>query len=182
MKKILFLFYFLLLAGCSPIQLETSYVPVKQSEWTVGYAYDDGFFGEGTITELVKNGERIDSWTQLLTIQFYEGIDTEIELFYQTYRYALSKRVKESTKCQYTQWHLIEKRKTSVIYEWRAKDCHREADQHEIAKLMKGNDGIHRVAYVKKNEDINFKERNKWIDVLQNSYIEKAGEKVIIEQ
>lgn len=172
---------FLILSACSPIPLETSYVPVDTSNWKVGYAYDDGFLGKGTLIELVTNDESVNSWSQLLTIQFMEGVTESVSSYYQKYKTTLTKKAKNNLECQTTSFNTIEQSKNSIIYEWLTNGCLGENDQHEIAKLMKGNDGLHRVAYVKKGDEMPNQERNHWIDVLRNSYVEKDLQRVVVK-
>ena len=59
--------------------------------------------------------------------------------------------------------------------------CNKIVTQSEIVRLMKGNDGLHRVAYTEKTENISESERNKWLASLERAFVVKDGNKVIIE-
>ena len=58
--------------------------------------------------------------------------------------------------------------------------CKKNATQTEIARFIKGNDGLHRVSYTEKTENIDPIERKKWLASLENAYIKKDGKKVVL--
>ena len=59
--------------------------------------------------------------------------------------------------------------------------CKKVVTQSEIVRLMKGNDGLHRVAYTQKTENITGPARDKWLVSLERAYVVKGGKKVIVE-
>jgi hypothetical protein len=159
----------LVLAGCSTT-LETVFVRADSSGWKLGAGSDRP--GQ-TIAEYVPRGESINNWTQLLSIQFLEGETSrprEVMRKLQTLM---------QTRCPGSMWDVVHEDSASVLYEWRITKCGASADQHEVARLLKGNDGVHRVAYVQK-PSIPVDERARWIKALSDAYVEKAGQRVVV--
>jgi hypothetical protein len=158
-----------LLWGCSTT-LETVAVPTDSSGWKLGAGSDR----KGrTIAEFVPRNETINNWTRLFTIHFIEGERSPPLEVMRPLQAAMQKRCPGST------WSVLRQDALSVLYEWRISGCGNNPDQHEIARLLKGNDGVHRVAYVQKPiipED----ERAKWLKALSEAYVEKAGKRVVV--
>ena len=161
------------LASCASVPLETAYVPADVTGWDVGYAKD--VRGQGNIVEYVKAPETINNWTKLITIQFLEG--------YKERPRTVMDRLESSMRgrCPDVQWSVINETETTVLYEWKIEGCHGQDDQHEISKLLKGNDGVHRAAYAEKEASIDTVIRQRWVDWLSKAYVEKAGERVVIK-
>jgi hypothetical protein len=84
------------------------------------------------------------------------------------------------TRCPGSMWNIIRQDPVSVLYEWKISRCGNNPDQHEVARLLKGNDGVHRVAYVEKVNSLPASERERWIKVFSDAYVEKGGQKVVI--
>ena len=59
--------------------------------------------------------------------------------------------------------------------------CKKSATQTEIARFIKGNDGLHRVAYTEKTENIKLIERKKWLVSLENAYLKKGDNRVMLK-
>lgn len=83
-------------------------------------------------------------------------------------------------RCPGSFWNIINQDSASVMYEWKIVDCASNPDQHEIARLLKGNDGVHRIAYTEKTKALSSVVRDKWINALTDAYVEKGGKKVVL--
>jgi hypothetical protein len=168
MIRMCFISLVLLLAGCATT-LETVYVPAENNGWKVGYGVNKPGV---TLIEYIPVNETIDNWTRIFTIQFLEGI-----------RDSTSTTVKklQSTmlgNCPNTKWDVIAEKNLSVTYERETLAC-KGGNEYEIARLLKGNDGIHRISYTARNP-ISEAERNKWLKAFSEAYVEKGGERVIV--
>lgn len=158
-------------AGCA-ITLETVFIPTDSSGWKFGSGSDR----KGrTIAEYVPSNESINNWSKLLTIQFLEGERSSPFAVMEAIRSRIQAR------CPGTAWNVIRQETSSVLYEWRISDCPGNTDQHEIARLLKGNDGIHRIAYVAKVPNIAAAERERWLNALSDAYVEKGGQRVVLD-
>jgi len=173
MKIISIFFVFIILSACATsVPLETVHIPAPHQGWKVGYAKDRP--GQGNIVEYVRKGENIENWSELITIQFFENsTDTPTDL--------MSKlKTSMNNRCQSTFWKEIEEDEASILYEWKINNCKTNPDQHEIARIFKGNDGLHRAAYTIKTSNIENKKKEDWIKHLKMSYVTKYGKKIVI--
>ena len=59
--------------------------------------------------------------------------------------------------------------------------CNKKVTQHEIARFIKGNDGLHRVALTQKSEKISGNTRKQWLASLKKAYVVKGGARVTIK-
>jgi hypothetical protein len=163
-------------AGCAGIAIETTYIPAPTSGWKVGHARDEGWFGKGNIVELVPENESINSWTKLITIQFFERSKVlpraAMEGVHQHILQACHGNVG---------WEVIKEDETSILYEWRGQDCTTGGTQHEISKYLKGNAGLHRAAYTEKVSQMDKETHDRWVGYLSNAYVEKGGKRVVIK-
>jgi hypothetical protein len=165
-----FLALILVISGCAT-PLETVVVPTDPTGWKLGYASDRR--GQ-TIAIYVPREESMDSWTRQFTIQFTDGVRTP-PLEWMTNLESLMQK-----RCPGSYWKLIEQDSNSVLYEWKISNCAGHANQHEVARLLKGNDGIHRIAYVEKNQNIASTVREKWIKSFLEAYVDKNGKRIVV--
>jgi hypothetical protein len=162
----------LLLAACST-PLETVIVPMSSKGLKVGHAAD--VRGRGTIVEYIPADEEIGQWRHLVTVQFLEGerrspeeMVRELENKARGYGGAL-------------EWRVLERDATSLVYEWRLLDCGKQGpeyqDQCEIARLLRGNDGLHRVAYTERARAMDATARDAYLEAFRKAYVVKGPEK-----
>jgi hypothetical protein len=150
-------------AGCAiPTPMETVLLPADKSEWKMGYAKDFGG-GKGAIMEHIPKSEAISNWSKMVTVQFLENSKEDPKVL------MIKLREQMTSRCKETKWNILEENTTSVLYEWRISNCRPHDDQHEIARLLKGNEGLHRVAYTEKVTSIQEGTRNLWIKWLKEN-------------
>jgi len=125
------------------------------------------------VVEFVRLDEKIDSWTELLTMQVIrkprspEPLDDLVVKMHQ----------ETLKRCQSKTWNVINRQFSSateeagMLYEWAIKDCPPDADQHEIARVVYGRFNIFRLAYVAKTSELAAEKREKWIKELSASKI-----------
>ena len=159
-----------LLSGCAT-SLESVYVPADSLGWKLGSSSDRR--GQ-TIAEYVPSNESINNWSKLLTIQFLEGERRNPTAVMEDLK-ALMK-----ARCPNSYWGVIAQNSTSTLYEWKITNCSANPDQHEIARLLRGNDGEHRIAYTEKTNAMNPATREKWIASFKEAYVLKGGKKVVL--
>ena len=163
----------ILLSACAT-SLEHVNADFNSAGWKVGYSED--VRGKGNIVEYIPSMENIESWSKMMTIQFAEGVSVEPAL------YMGQLKAKMQARCPNVAWSIIEEGKNHILYEWKISDCGNNPAQHEIAKIMKGNDGLHRFAYVEKTEDLSASSRKLWIDRIASSYLKKGDARVVVQE
>lgn len=125
---------------------------------------------EATITtiEYVPNGQNIEDWNELVTSQFFPGLQAKVnptqfvELFIQ--------QLKDSGYEPIVTYH--EKSDNRVIFEFRI-DKPVNQKQDELQMIMKDDKGIYALHYVVKKSDMGQKNRALWIQNLKNSKLKK---------
>jgi hypothetical protein len=135
--------------------------------WKVGYQAE--IPQKFSITEFIREGDDINNWKELLTIQNYVpswgGSSPENAL-------NELKTAREKNCPGGTRWNVIEKNKDSVLYEWQAKPCLGWPDQHEIARIIFGKYNRFVVRYTVKQYKMPDEQRDYWIGRFSKAGIE----------
>ena len=161
----------LVLAACGSPPKELAYLPRTENEWTTR-AFDRSPDGAGIVSESVPADESFELWTRMVTIQFLEGSEAT--------PHELMDRIlaRHSARCPELVSNLIREDELGVIYEWRIDACPAAPDQHEVARVFTGEEGLHRVAYVQKGPVMPDEVRAEWIERLSEVILVKGGELV----
>jgi len=160
----------LALVGCATT-FETVYVPAENKGWQVGSGTNRP--GE-KLVEFVPTEESISNWSRMFTIQFLEGTRDSPQKVME----ALQARMR--AHCRDAQWATISQNASSVTYQWSVSNCAGQMDQIEIARLLSGNDGVHRIAFVRKGLDFAPGEKEKWLEAFSKAYVLKDGRPVVV--
>ena len=164
----------MLLLGLSAsvaVAVETVYVPAEKTGWQIAYRSS---VGGVTLIELIPTDENLSSWSRMFTIQFMEGMRESPARFMEKLR------ARMLTRCPSTQWTVLAEDALSITYEWSISRCAAAPDQHELARLLKGNDGVHRIGYVRKVSELEATERATWLNTFASSYVEMDGKRVVV--
>ena len=159
------------LASCTT-PLETVHIPGVTAGWKLGYSHDHGK-GVGTISEFVPTDERISNWSQLISIQFLESMrGQEPE--------AAVAELQRNQRDKYANLEqaILHRDEWSVVYEWVLRDSPPHADQHEVARMIEGNHGLHRIAYTRKGPRLEEVERDEWVAILRDAQVVYDGEPI----
>jgi len=160
----------LALVGCAAT-LETVYVPAENKGWKVG----SGTNKPGTtLVEFIPTEESISNWTRLFTIQFLEGTRDSPEKVMET----LQARMR--ARCPDVQWMTISENASSILYQWSISNCAGQMDQIEIARLLSGNEGVHRISFARKGSNFASGEKEKWLDAFSKAYVVKDFKPVVV--
>ena len=157
-----------LMTACAPIQRSPSYQEdlvggFDPKEWTVGRQSSDQ---NQRIVEFVRPGEKIDNWTELLTMHVRRKPTNPVPID------ALVARVNAdlAKACPnglvqnvIAQGSPTETEEASILYEWRFKNCPSRADQHEVLRVIYGKFNIFRLAYLVKTQALAPEKRDKVI-------------------
>ena len=138
--------------------------------WTIGHQAKSQ---SQIVVEFVHPNEKIDNWTELLTMQVLrkpkspEPIEELVKRMHQA----------SSKQCPAMTWNVINRQFSSeteeagMLYEWSIKGCPPDADQHEIARVVYGRFNVFRLAYVAKTSALSPEKRELWIKELSASKI-----------
>ena len=134
------------------------------TEWQVANHANAGW---NTILEYIRAGDDINSWKELVTIQKFIGTSKsspEEEL-------NLLKALREKECPGATEWNVIEKDESSILYEWHARSCQGWPEQHEIARIMLGNNVRYFLRYTVKAPEMTPETRTQWIQTFTSASI-----------
>ena len=123
--------------------------------------------GKYEINELIPEGETIQNWSELITIQNFASMSGTPEQILEQLKVIREKACPGSTE-----WNIIDKNEHSILYEWRAKPCAGYPEQHEIARIIDGNWNRYRIAYTAKVTEIPTKKRTATIQGLSEATVE----------
>jgi hypothetical protein len=126
--------------------------------WKIGNAAEDK---DPSIVELIRPGEEIKNWSELLTIQSFSKSRSPQHTpgeFLEGLKALREKDCPGSTK-----WNVIETGGNSVMYEWWSQPCGAWPEQTEIARIIYGPFTVFLLRYTKKAKELPAEERETWI-------------------
>ncbi len=157
------------LAGCALTQpVEGLFLPSREP-WQLVHAADDG---HATIVEYVAQGQDLDNWREMLTVQALDDrLPRETPLAtMEKLREAMVRRGGELA------WNVIESDADNVLYEWTLVGAPGVEDQGELARIVVGNDTTHRAAYSYKGLPLGPARRDELLALLRNARVVKGAE------
>ena len=132
--------------------------------WKVGHYAE--IPNQYVITEFIPEGDDINNWEELLTIQHFPplwgGPSPEDAL-------NKLKAIREKKCPGVTKWNIIDKDERSILYEWQATPCIGWPDQHEIARIIYRKYDTYFLHYTLKTYQMSAEQRSKWIKKLLNA-------------
>jgi hypothetical protein len=165
-KSVYFLFFTIfLITGCASVEgLVTDADP---GVWHIGYQKDFGM-ERGYIREFVPRGEKIDSWSRLITIQFLEKEKRSAT------NMANEHATEAQKQCPGTKYEMIDSDTYNAYYSLSFPSCKGQPAQSEISRFVQGNDGLHRLSYAVKNRQLTVSEKTEWMAYLRRAYVAKG--------
>ena len=115
------------------------------------------------LLEFVRKGEKIDNWTELLTLQqFRRGRGSPPPRgFYESLR-----QTREKNCPGITEWTVLEEAESVLLYEWKTTAaCEKQPPQSELARLIFGRNTGYRAAYATR-APLTPEVRTKWLEWL----------------
>lgn len=135
--------------------------------WKVGYFVDKP--PRYALTEFIREGDDINNWRELLTVQNFAANSWGLSSPEETLNALMAAREQRCPGA--TRWNVIEKSADSILYEWQATTCQGWPDQHEIAKITYGKYNRFSYHYVAKRYQLPVDTRSKWIKTFAESTI-----------
>lgn len=97
-----------------------------------------------TTTEYVLPGEQVQNWKELVTVERLLGLsDRKVEP--KQLMQSIKKRIQ--TLDPKATWKVLAENEDDVLYEWRFSNDGKRSPHHEMARLVKGQQDIYRIAY-----------------------------------
>lgn len=114
--------------------------------------------------------ESVQSWRELLSAQRMIGLGGGHVTLKQ-----LATGMKQSflSRVPDGQWRLISSREDEITYEFIVPESSPHGRQHEVARVVRGEYDIHRVAYVRKGKPMSDGQRAQWLAVLGRSQLKR---------
>ena len=159
----------IILTGCATPALEKLRLPGELPGWKLGHKQQDRLTSS-TRWEHIPEREYISSWTKMYSVQFYAKKQTDPVTFMQGLKSG------KTRICKNIQSRILDKQADSILYEWRIKDCTRYPDQHELGRIIRGKEGLHRIAYTEKILQIPAATYQQWKKKLLGAYLETGGQ------
>jgi hypothetical protein len=157
------------MVGCATMAPEHLSLTMDQTvKWKKGFEH--GGRGQAYIVEFVPEGETVDNWSKMITVQNFTMKDVPNSSTPETLMNEV--KAKMQSRCPGVTWNVIQKGESEILYEWRIENCSPNPDQHEVAKIMDGAVNRFVVHYVSKVKMLPEDERTDWIKRLQDAKIE----------
>jgi hypothetical protein len=122
------------------------------------------------ICEFVPKGQKIESWKELVTLQFYPKLQN---CSAQEFMKAFLKRLhKDEPKVKIRP---IASSFDNAVVEWNVSNSKHNPDQYEVDRVVKGEEGMHMIHYAVKTSDWSESERTKWLNFLNTAKVKKAS-------
>jgi len=138
--------------------------------WTVG---NTSGTEDVMLVEMVKNGESIKTWTELLSLlqgPRIKGMKTARH-GYELFRGETEKRCPGMTA-----WEVLHEEANSIIYQWKTtgscQNDQNERPQWELARVLLGRKAVYRVAYTTIAE-LSPQARSTWMEWLNSVSLKK---------
>lgn len=160
----------LFLSSCATLETDAEWLACPfETDWKL--ANRAAVIGQYEILEFVRQGDDIKNWKELYSIHNYASSSWGGPSPEDTLNCFKANREKECPGA--TEWNVISKDDSSILYEWHAKPCLGWPDQHEIARILYGNHSRFLIRYTVKVYEMPHETREKWIRDLSTSQIEK---------
>jgi hypothetical protein len=170
-KLIITISLILFISSCALFQVKSEAIVVPNADasmWDIGFQKDYGI-GNGYIREWVPKGENINSWSQLLSVEFIEGVKKS------PFDFAAELAAQKTVQCPGTEWSEIKRDQNTIYYKFTFPDCAGHKAQVEITRLFRGNDGLHRLSYAQKGAKMDTAREQYFLYQFDNSFVVKGS-------
>jgi hypothetical protein len=124
--------------------------------WHIARHADDARL---TLTQWLLAGQTTRHWTERVALKLFDSQESPDHVLAD-----LREQLKRS--CPKVAWTTLQKDLQSILYEWQVKDCVSHSDQHEIANLVRSDEGVYRISYSARGVTLSPDSRDRWIQIL----------------
>lgn len=135
-------------------------------DWKLGWSQNQN---GGVFEEYVVDGENVQNWSELVTIQFYPGLQakTNGDIF------EASNKADLTRICPDIKWDSVYQTETERMWAFNVQACPGQPDQSEIARLVRAEEGFHVFHYAIKKAPMPEDKKAEWTEKLKSITIEK---------
>lgn len=134
-----------LLSASSAYATEEAKPVFDTRHWELGWSINKRASGNGHVfKEYVLKGETVKNWSELVTVQFFPGLNKKSNL--ETFEASVKQAIMKA--CHNTKWTTFEQKQDARSWEFTIKNCDGQPDQSELARAVATNDGVHVFHYV----------------------------------
>lgn len=148
---------------------ETVQAVFDERQWTLGF---ENYNAEkkAVIKGYVPEGETAAAWNELITLQFFEGLQNKVTVaqFLEKVQGGLE------AACPGVNWSTVSEQEKEAVYRWSIQGCSGQPDQTEITRVVAGQEGMHIWHYAAKDPKLNLKKQKEWIDRLNQFAVKQS--------
>ena len=140
---------------------ETVQAVFDERQWKLGL---ENFNPEkkAVIKEYVPDGQTVEAWNELITLQFFEGLQNKVSVAHFLEEVQGGLRI----ACPSVQWSTVSEAEKEAVYRWSIQGCSGQLDQTEITRVVAGQEGMHIWHYAAKDPKLPLGKQKEWIDRL----------------
>lgn len=147
-------------------QLEIEF---DDQEWYVNYEgeEEEGIF----IREYLPEGETPEDWNEVITVHFMEGLQEQSldDFVDQIEDEALQNGIDEND----LEIDILEEENDELIYEYFREENDTMPGLHELARMMKADDGVYILQYANGDVKMDSEKEEEWMELIQKAKIAK---------
>ena len=119
-----------------------------------------------TLAEFVLPNEKVQNWSELFSVQRLHGAAKSNQPIKAVAKNLLDVLAKSHPDRKF---RFIDETEHSVLYEWKVTQQGDTPAQHELVRLFRGIDDVHRVAFVAKKPELSAEQHAMWVKILQSA-------------
>lgn len=131
-------------------------------KWVLGWSKPKETEGPEIFDEYVLEGETVDNWSELVTVQFFAGLNKKITL--ELFEYGTKLGI--TTLCPKATWQTISQKQKERMWQFTIKDCSPQSDQLELARLVDTDEGYYLFHYAIKKVSLPEDKYKTWVNNL----------------
>ena len=124
--------------------------------------------------DYLPQGDALPDWKEIVTIQTFGSIQDKGTP--EEFALAMKKHFTDWGGDKLV-WNMISASDSDCIYQWQITGKEKFADQYEMVRIIKGNEGFHLIHYAKRTTVIDEKEREQWLQRLMAAKVVFPDEK-----
>lgn len=139
-------------------------------QWELGWSQNKNAAGTGQLVfdEYVLKGETVENWSELVTIQFFPGLNQQTNL--DVFEGSLKNNI--MNVCPAAVWDSFEQQKNERYWQFTVTNCKGQPNQSELVRAVKTNEGIHLFHYAIKKAPMPEDVRKTWLSNLKSMKID----------
>ena len=159
-KKLLSVLGLIFLLAPTSYAAEKVKIVFDGRQWELGWSAPKNLAAsEETTDEYVLHGESVESWTELVTVQFFPGLQKNVSQEV----YITGMKVHFLKACPGLVWKDVRVSEKDSMYEWTVANCGGVNDQSEIARVVRTGRGVHVWHYAIKKSPMPSDRQTEWI-------------------